>query len=179
MAQVPYAAGTSPRSVAVGDFNGDGQLALAVTNSTGLSVLLGNGDGSFAPAVGYDVGPSPFAVAVGDVNGDGFPDLVTTNTGNNTVGVLLNDATGTSPNRAEVSRSGLPALPPADASISGQAVVQIVWADAIYPGIPVHRHPAGEADSPLRGRATPQGGEELVLLSRLKKSPDSWDDLEW
>jgi len=59
----PFAVGRSPQSVAVGDFNGDGRPDLAVANfySDNVSVLLGNGDGTFQNAVNYDVGTFPQA----------------------------------------------------------------------------------------------------------------------
>src|SRR5437870_5076706 len=69
--------GTSPASVAVGDFNGDGTLDLAVANfsSNSVSILLGTGTGSFAAATNFDVENDPLSVAVGDFNGDGKLDL--------------------------------------------------------------------------------------------------------
>ena len=50
-----YGAESAPTSVAVGDFNGDGKLDLAVANygSSNVSILLGNGDGTFKAAVNY------------------------------------------------------------------------------------------------------------------------------
>src|ERR1041384_3143583 len=62
-----FSAGTSPNSVAIGDFNGDGKLDLALANglSANISVLLGNGNGTFLAAVNYPAGSSPSAVAVG------------------------------------------------------------------------------------------------------------------
>src|ERR1022692_2836071 len=70
---VNYGAGSYPRSVAVGGFNGDGKpdLAVANYNSDAVSVLLGNGDGTFQAAVNYGAGSSPESVTVGDFNGDG------------------------------------------------------------------------------------------------------------
>ncbi|MGA9529991.1 MAG: FG-GAP-like repeat-containing protein [Terriglobales bacterium] len=81
-------------SVAIKDVNGDGVPDLVVANQClspgtcsissegGVSVLLGNGDGTFKPAVAYDSGGvGATSVAIGDLNGDGFPDLAVTNEG--------------------------------------------------------------------------------------------------
>jgi len=99
---VDYAAGVGPIGVAVGDFNGDGISDLAVANygdangrGGNLSVLLGNGDGSFRKAVNYATGSGPFAVAVADFNADGFLDLVVVNDISNTVSILLGRGDGT------------------------------------------------------------------------------------
>ena len=80
----PYPVGTSPSGVVVGDFNGDGKPDLAVANSgsANVSVLLGNGDGTFQTAVNFDAGLSPGSVAVGDFNGDGKLDLALFQAGN-------------------------------------------------------------------------------------------------
>ena len=94
---VNYAAGTHPLSVAVGDFNGDGKPDLAVANqrSNTVSVLLGNGDGTFQAAVNYGADRNPNSVAVGDFNGDGKPDLAVANLNSDTVSVLLGKGDGT------------------------------------------------------------------------------------
>jgi hypothetical protein len=96
-APVDYGVGSSPTSVAVGDFNGDGALDLAVTNgaANNVSVLLNDGHGGFQAAVNYAVGSGPTSLAVGDFNGDGKPDLAVTESTSNEVGVLLNKGDGT------------------------------------------------------------------------------------
>jgi hypothetical protein len=95
--------------VAVGDVNGDGKLDLVVgnecarsgcPNGAAVGVLLGNGDGTFQPAVTYPTGGNsgpffPVSIAIADVNGDHKPDLVVVNGGSNTVGVLLGNGNGT------------------------------------------------------------------------------------
>jgi hypothetical protein len=95
---VNYAVVNEPVSVAVGDFNGDGKRDLAVANYGGfrgrISILLGNGDGTFQPAVDYAV-DSPTFVAVADFNGDGKRDLAVTNYDLYTVSILLGDGHGT------------------------------------------------------------------------------------
>jgi len=94
---VNYAAGTYPISVARGDFNGDDDLDLAVANylSNNVSILLGNGDGTFAVAVNYAVGTGPRSVAVGDFDGDGDLDLAVANSSSNNISILLNNGNGT------------------------------------------------------------------------------------
>src|SRR5713226_3490771 len=99
---VNYAAGTNPRDVVVADVNVDGKLDLIVTNNGapggapgGVSVFLGNGDGTFQNQVTYTVGNSPRAVVVADFNKDGKLDLAVTNTNDNTVSILLGNGNGT------------------------------------------------------------------------------------
>ncbi len=81
---VSYDAGSSPDAIVVGDFNGDGVPDLAVTNfsatDTGtVSILLGNGDGSFRAPVSYASGQSQSDLVTGDFNGDGILDLAVVN----------------------------------------------------------------------------------------------------
>jgi dienelactone hydrolase len=83
---VTYAVGTNPTDVAVADLNRDGKLDLAVANQNctsggppcgqgTVSVLLGNGNGTFQPHVDFDTGQDPNWVTVGDFNRDGKLDL--------------------------------------------------------------------------------------------------------
>lgn len=88
-----FATGLAPAAVAVVDVNGDGKLDAITADNAGssASVLLGNGNGTFQPAVAYrNSSYQLLGLAVGDVNGDGKPDIITANYGNSTVGVLLN-----------------------------------------------------------------------------------------
>ena len=63
---------------------------VANQNANTISVLLGNGDGTFGTKIDFGTGNVPYSVAIGDANGDLKPDLVTADSYSNTVSVLLN-----------------------------------------------------------------------------------------
>ena len=100
-AGIDYRVGDYPLSVTAGDFNEDGHQDLAVTNrgDNNLSVLLGNGDGSFQSPVNYSTGIN-YSIEIGDFNEDGHQDLVVANNGNypdyvGSISVLLGNGDGT------------------------------------------------------------------------------------
>ncbi len=78
---VSLGANAAPRAVTVGDVNRDGKPDLAVANAGAntVSILLGNGDGTFQVSLSVAVGLSPSGVGVGDFNGDGKPDMAVAN----------------------------------------------------------------------------------------------------
>jgi Ca2+-binding RTX toxin-like protein len=93
---VTYAVGGAT-SVAVGDFNRDSRPDLVTANQglSTVSVLLGNGDGTFAAARSFATGPGPSPVALGDFNGDGKLDVVAANQAGLGISLLLGNGDGT------------------------------------------------------------------------------------
>ena len=119
---LPFATPGDAGSMAIGDLNADGKPDLVLaTYSTKVSVLLGNGDGTFGDASPYFAGGVPNWVAIGDLNGDGIPDLAVANawergvTGDN-VAVLLGNGDGS---------FGAPILHPTGASPTFVAICDV------------------------------------------------------
>jgi len=78
-----FAAGIKPQDLVATDFNHDGHTDLLVADvgsgsdtADGVSLLLGNGDGTFQSPRRFDAGGSPIGIATGDFNGDRNPDVV-------------------------------------------------------------------------------------------------------
>ncbi len=101
-----YYAGRGPGSVEVGDLNNDGNPDIVVTNADynslvgsneagGVSVLLNNGDGTFAPSTAYGTGSGPVSVAISDLNNDGASDLITADSAGNDLSLSLGVGDGT------------------------------------------------------------------------------------
>src|SRR5438093_214334 len=84
-------------AMAADDCNQDGKRDLITANSgsDNVSVLLGNGNGTFQDAIPYDTGIHPASVAVGDFEDNGQLDLAVANQKSNTVSVLLGNGDGT------------------------------------------------------------------------------------
>jgi hypothetical protein len=91
-----YQTGKNPTSIVTGDINGDGLADLITTNigSDSLSILMGDGDGSFRDAITMRVPEQPRAVILHDLNNDGFLDLAIANAGNNRITILLGNGQG-------------------------------------------------------------------------------------
>jgi hypothetical protein len=98
---IRYDVGRDPQSVVFGDLDADGDTDLVVTNPStpnqpngsggdDVSVLLNEGDGTFAPETTYAVGSHPAAAAIGDFDGDGGLDLAAANANDGTVSILFN-----------------------------------------------------------------------------------------
>jgi hypothetical protein len=103
-------------AMAVGDFNHDGHLDVALAGSVpngygskgAMSLLLGNGDGTFQAAKTFTTGGYIAAVAVGDLNHDGNLDLVAVDSNNNRVDVFVGNGDGTFQNARKFSVGSSP-----------------------------------------------------------------------
>ena len=169
--------------MATGDFNGDGRLDLVALNSgsNNLSVLLGNGDGSFQSAVNYGAGANPSSLALGDLNGDGKLDLAVANSGDNTVTTLLGNGDGTfqtavpygvghSPSSVLVGdfggdgRADLAVVNSADATLS--VLLQAPVFSQSTPGLDFGNQNLGTTSNPQTVTVTNTGSATLYISNR-------------
>jgi hypothetical protein len=126
--------GLAPVSVAIADVNGDGSLdvVLGNENSNSVSVLLGNGDGTFQAAMTYGPGGrGPRSVAVADMNQDGKPDLVVANDcastcANGLIAVLFGNGDGTFQTAVTYDSGGISARSLAVADVNGDGKLDVV-----------------------------------------------------
>jgi hypothetical protein len=93
---VPADVGRHPEALTVGDFNGDGWLDVATVNSGSddVTMLFGNGNGTFRSGTSFGVGRSPMFLTSGDLNHDAALDLIVAETGSDGIVVLLGKGDG-------------------------------------------------------------------------------------
>jgi hypothetical protein len=123
--------GTFPYRVVAADLNGDGMpdLATADNGTRSVSVLVGNGDGSFRKRVAYRTAGHPADLAAADVTGDGKPELITASDGRSgLVSVLFNDGAGRF-HRGHAYPSGAIAPAVAAADVNRDGLVDILTAN--------------------------------------------------
>jgi hypothetical protein len=93
----PINVGSQPRSISTGNLNGDAHVDLAVTNlgSNAITILLGNGDGTFDEGGSFQVSSQPASNIIADFDGDGFSDIAVSRWSVNTVSIYYGNGDGT------------------------------------------------------------------------------------
>ena len=140
---VILAAGSNPTAAMSQDLNGDGLLDAVISNwnSASISVMLGNGDGTFSPTAQYATGGQPGRPAIADLNADGAPDIAVPCLSGR-ITVLLNNGSGaftpTAPYGLEGQNRGVAAL-----DVNGDGIQDLVVTRGTFNSFYVLRGPIG------------------------------------
>src|SRR5580698_2246254 len=127
-----FPGGVDPAGVVVADFNGDGRLDLAVTNSQNqVSILLGSANGGFTVGGTFATGSYPTALVAADFNGDKKIDLAVINANSGTISILLGNGDGTFEVQALIPVASAPTLL-AGGDVNGDGKVDLITCNNNY-----------------------------------------------
>ncbi len=143
-------------SAALADLNGDGVLDMVAESDSDdiVSVMLGNGDGTFGAGTSLQVGVNPSSVALGDVNGDGVLDILTSDFDDYTVSILLGNGDGTFQTRTVV-QTGADPISMSLGDLNGDGLLDIVTAGNVDDTVSIM---LGNGDGTFRARTTVASG---------------------
>ena len=194
-----FPAGDGPVGLAVADFNGDGRLDLAVAdggdsngNGQGVSILMGNGNGTFQVPIFYPTGGVASAIVAGEWAGNGVIDLAVADAGSDSVTVLMGNGRGGFQVLAPVSLGDQAGVPVGIAAgdFRGNGVIDLATVDQSPSGVSIlendgHGHftampPISLGDDPLNfakaivaGSFTGSALADLAVVSDCFDGPDN------
>jgi hypothetical protein len=174
----PFQCGDGPFVIVAGDFNGDGNLDVAVADynvsfGTSVAVLLGNGDGTLQPYASYTTGSAPIGLASEDLNNDGILDLVTANEVGGSVSVLLGNGDGTFQTHVDYAAGKAPlAVAVADLNQDNKPDIAVVnLSDSTVSVL------LGKGDGTLQPQVVYDTGYEPVSIAVADINADNRQDL--
>jgi len=134
-ASYPTVDGAETSNLAIGDLDGDGSLDVIATNpmKASVSVFLGQGNGSLAPAVDLPVGitgaAQPYSAAIADYDGDGRDDVAIADSLSANLIVRLGNGDGTFQPEVAYADRGTPPLIVITADVNGDLLPDLVCAN--------------------------------------------------
>jgi hypothetical protein len=163
------------QSTAAGDFNGDGHLDLAVTDSgsNDVTILLGSGDGSFTPTANLVTGVNPSSIAAADFNRDGRLDLAVTDSGSNDVTILLGNGDGNFTSAASAAAGIVPASV-AIGDFNGDGATDLVVANAGSSRVTIL---SGNGDGTFTAAASPAADTGSTSVAVADFNADGKEDI--
>jgi type II secretory pathway component GspD/PulD (secretin) len=171
----PVAVGNKPVSLAAGDLNRDGLPDLAIVNQgdNSISLLLGNGDGTFGAAAGSPLptAATPAGIVIADFTNDGIPDLAVADQGASTLAIYVGLGGGAFSNRLEISAPANPnALASADFNGDGLPDVAVTSSSGSTNLVSVFLDPSAFT-SGIAGQVPYPGSEFVDLGVKVKATP--------
>ena len=171
-----YPTGPSPSGIIVADFNSDGNLDLAIPNagSNTLTILLGQGDGTFTVST-VSAGTINTALVTADFNGDGIPDLAVANELSGNVTILLGNGDGTFTTSPSLSVSSAQSLAAGD--FNGDGKIDLAVPTSVGIAVYLGNGDGTFASSPVSSTVTVPTSTDIARLVQGDFNRDGKQDL--